>query len=99
MTKDDEMSEIWGLTAEEMVAGVNDGKLTARALAEAALARIDAANPALNAVVQHFDDEALAEADRVDATLARGEDPGSLAGVPVTIKVNTDQKDCTSSAR
>src|SRR5918993_1256515 len=28
----------------------------------------------------------------VDAALARGEDPGPMAGVPVTIKVNADQK-------
>ncbi len=86
------MTEIWGLTAEEMVARIKGGTVTARALAEATLARIDAANPGLNAVVQRFDDEALAEADAVDSALARGEDPGPLAGVPVTIKVNTDQK-------
>src|SRR4029078_3400536 len=29
---------------------------------------------------------ALAEADAVDATLARGEDPGPLAGVPYAVK-------------
>ena len=33
----------------------------------------------------------LAQADAVDAAIARGDDPGVLAGVPVTVKVNTDQ--------
>lgn len=32
-----------------------------------------------------------AEADGVDRALARGDDPGPLAGVPVTVKVNLDQ--------
>ena len=36
-------------------------------------------------------EEVLADADAVDAKLARGEDPGRLAGVMVTVKVNTDQ--------
>ncbi len=33
----------------------------------------------------------MAEAEAVDAALAQGDDPGPLAGVPVTIKVNADQ--------
>ena len=48
-------------------------------------------NPAINAVVQRTDDEALAAADAVDAKIAKGEDPGLLAGAPTTIKVNVDQ--------
>ena len=53
----------------------------------ALLARIDRLNPDLNAIVQRRDDEALAEARSLDARIARGEDPGPLAGVPVTVKV------------
>jgi amidase len=52
---------------------------------------LDAVNPTINAVVDHRPEEVLAEADRVDAAIARGEDAGLLAGVPVTIKVNADQ--------
>jgi len=55
------------------------------------LDRLDGVNPALNAVVDHRPDEVLARAREVDAQLARGEDPGVLAGVPVTVKVNVDQ--------
>jgi len=31
------------------------------------------------------------QASLIDAAIARGEDPGPLAGVPVTIKANIDQ--------
>jgi hypothetical protein len=31
------------------------------------------------------------QADRVDSVLATGNDPGPLAGVPVTVKLNIDQ--------
>lgn len=86
------MAELWRLTAVEMTNKLRAGDTSARELAEAALARIDAADKELNAVVARDDAAALAEADAVDAALARGEDPGPLAGVPVTIKVNTDQK-------
>jgi amidase len=48
-------------------------------------------NPAINAVVAEMPEEAHRDAARVDAAVARGEDPGVLAGVPVTVKVNVDQ--------
>ena len=86
------MSEIWEMTAGRIAAEVRARRLSAVEVVEAHLARIDAMNPAINAVVQHFPDEALGAARQVDAALARGADPGPLAGVPVTIKVNVDQK-------
>jgi len=49
----------------------------------AVLGRISA--DSLNAFTS-FDDGALARAERIDAAVARGEDPGVLAGVPVAIK-------------
>src|SRR5205085_10963917 len=67
-------------------------KVSAKEAATAALARLDAVNPKLNAVVDHRPAEVLAEAASVDAKIARGEDPGVLAGVPVTVKVNIDQQ-------
>lgn len=82
---------LWQMTATAMRARLGRGEITARALAEDALARMEAVNPAINAVVDRLDDQALAAADAVDAALARGEDPGPLAGVPVTVKVNVDQ--------
>ena len=86
------MSELWKLGAAEIAAGVRAGDFTAREAAEAALGRLAAVNPKINAVVAEMPDEALAAADAVDAAVAAGQDPGPLAGVPVTVKVNVDQK-------
>jgi amidase len=49
-------------------------------------------NPAINAVVQVLEEEALAAAREADARRARGEALPALHGVPVTTKVNVDQK-------
>ncbi len=84
-------SEIWRLSAARLAALVTQRKLSATETAQAALARLDAVNPRLNAVVDCRPDEVLQRAAAVDAALARGEAPGPLAGVPVTVKVNTDQ--------
>lgn len=86
------MTDICGMTASRIAAGVQARRLSAVEVARAHLARIEAVNPKINAIVQHFPDQALAAAEGVDAALARGEDPGPLAGVPVTIKVNADQE-------
>ncbi|RYF33859.1 MAG: amidase [Comamonadaceae bacterium] len=85
------MTDIWRLSASRVADLIAQRKLSAVEAAEAALARLDAVNPHLNAVVQHRPDEVLARAAAIDAALARGEQPGPLAGVPVTVKVNIDQ--------
>nr|WP_249200458.1 amidase family protein [Thetidibacter halocola] len=80
------------LTATEIASAVRGGTLSATEVTQAHAARIDAVNPAVNAVVQDCRDEALEAARALDARIAAGEDPGPLAGVPCTIKVNIDQK-------
>jgi len=85
------MPEIWRLSASRVAALVAQRKLSALEAAESALARLDAVNPRLNAVVDHRRDDVLARARAIDAALARGEPPGPLAGVPVTVKTNIDQ--------
>lgn len=85
------MSEIWRLSAVELAARIRNRDVSAAEAAHSALARLNAANPAVNAVVDHRPEDVLAQAAAVDAALARGEDPGILAGVPVTVKVNVDQ--------
>lgn len=79
------------LTASELTALVRTRELSAVDATRATLARIDRINPGLTAIVQRMDDQALGDAAAVDAAIARGEDPGPLAGVPVTVKVNVDQ--------
>ena len=85
------MDEIWRMPAATLAQMIRRRDVSAREAAGAALARLDAVNPQLNAVVEHRPAEVLAAAGRIDRAIAAGEDPGPLAGVPVTVKVNTDQ--------
>jgi amidase len=86
------MQDLWRLSAADLAALVKSRKVSAREAATSALARLDAVNPKLNAVVDHRVDDVLKQAADVDAKIARGEDVGVLAGVPVTVKVNIDQE-------
>ncbi|WP_027779187.1 amidase family protein [Paraburkholderia caledonica] len=84
------MSELWRLSAAELAGLVKTRNVSAREAALSALERLDAVNPKVNAVVAHRPELVLEQADNVDRAIARGEDPGPLAGVPVTTKINTD---------
>ena len=85
------MKDIWRLPAQELAGLIRAKKVSAKEAATSALARLDAVNPAINAVVDHRPDDVLSQAAQVDAAIARGDDVGVLAGVPVTIKANIDQ--------
>ena len=65
---------------------VRNGLVSARELAEHALARIEALNPTLNAFVAVDAEAALAAATAVDEAVAAGRDPGPLAGIPIGVK-------------
>ena len=86
------MQDLWRLSAAEMAALIRSKKVSAKEAATAALARLDAVNPKINAVVDHRPEEVLAQAAAIDAAIGRGEDVGPLGGVPVTVKVNIDQE-------
>jgi len=77
------VSEADALTIAALVRG---GAVCAVEVAEAALARIAAKDPALNSFTAVTRARALADARAVDAALARGEDPGPLAGAPFAVK-------------
>ena len=85
------MTDLWRLTGAETARRVKAGDVTARAVTEAVITRIEAVNPKINAVTTRMEEAALQAADAVDAAVAAGSDPGPLAGVPVTIKENIDQ--------
>ena len=86
------MQDLWRLSATELAALIKSKKVSAREAATAALERLGAVNPAINAVVDHRPEDVLRQADGVDAAIARGEGAGVLAGVPVTVKANIDQE-------
>ena len=84
-------SQLWHFSAGEVAGLVRSGKVSAREVADAALQRLDSINPRINAVVDCRPDLVRQQADQVDSLLARGNDPGPLAGVPITLKINIDQ--------
>jgi amidase len=86
------MTKFWRLPATEIAILVRTRQASATEVAKDALARLDAVNPAINAVIEHRPADVLAQAAAIDAAIARGEDAGAMAGVPVTIKVNADQE-------
>ena len=73
-------------TAADIVAAVASGHSTALSIVEAALARIRERDPVLNSFTAVTEQRALLRAEAVDATRARGEALGPLAGVPFAVK-------------
>jgi len=87
------MSEpLWRWPAHALAAAVRSGAVSAREAVASSLERVQAVNPALNAIVDLLADEALLAADAADAARRRGDALGPLHGVPVTVKVNVDLK-------
>ncbi len=87
------MSEpLWRWPAHRLADAIRRGAVSAREAATDALARVQAVNPSLNAIVDVLADEALAAADAADAARRSGRVTGVLHGVPVTVKVNVDQR-------
>lgn len=79
-------AEICFMTATELVRRIRARELSALEVLDAHLAQIDRVNPKVNAIVTLVPDQAKAAARAVDAALARGDDPGPLAGLPVAHK-------------
>jgi len=69
---------------------IRDKKVSAVEVVQAHIARINAINPRLNAVVQTCFDRALEEAKEADRQLAQGRPKGPLHGVPMTLKDSID---------
>ncbi|WP_407169667.1 amidase [Bradyrhizobium sp. ORS 111] len=84
------MSEIRQLSAIDLARRISERQLSSTEVVDAHLARIDAVNPALNAVVHVLADQARATAALADRRLAAGEKVGPLHGVPFTVKENID---------
>ena len=74
------------LTISAVRQGLAERTFSAVELAQEALAFAKTENPKTNAYLTFSDERALAAARGVDEKLARGEDPGVLAGVPVGVK-------------
>lgn len=71
--------------AGELAHMVRTGEISARELLEATFDQMARVNPAVNALVT-LDERAMDDAREIDARLARGDEVGPLAGLPVGIK-------------
>lgn len=70
----------------EIAGEIRAGRVTARAVTEAALSRIARLDGDINAFTSVTGNRALAAADAIDADLAAGRPVGPLAGVPFAVK-------------
>ena len=84
--------QLWRWDAADLAQAIRTRAISARDAVSAALDRLAAVNPRINAIVETLGDEALAAATDADEQVRRGEPLGPLHGVPVTVKVNTDQR-------
>jgi amidase len=82
--------ELWQESASTLAQLIRSGQTSSREVVSAHLARIDAVNGAVNAVVEVRPDEVLAEADAADAAQKSGAPLGALHGVPFSVKTNLD---------
>jgi amidase len=80
---------LWQWSATDIANATRNNEVSASEVMEAAISRMDAVNPTLNAVVESLADDARRQAEALDASDAP---KGPLCGVPVTIKVNVDQR-------
>ena len=78
--------DIPALTIDAVREGLLSRRFSANDLATETLRFAEAENAKTNAYLRFSPERALAAARRVDEQIARGEDPGPLAGVPVAVK-------------
>ena len=76
------MAGLWRMSATQPAALIRDRQVAVREMIETHLRRIDAINPALNAIVIPLDEQALAAADAADRAIAAGDQLPPLHGVP-----------------
>ncbi len=80
--------DLWRASAGELAAAIRRGEVSSAEVIESHLARVEAVNGHLNAVVRVLADEARAAAQAADETVAAGGELGPLHGVPISVKDN-----------
>lgn len=82
--------DLWQLDATALARLIRNGQASAVEAVDSVLKRLHKVNPAINAVVRVYEDEARTAAETADAGRARGHALPPLHGVPVTVKINVD---------
>jgi amidase len=83
-------TDLWRMSALELAVVIRSHQASSRDVVEAHLRRIEAVNPAVNALTLVLADPALRAANAADRAVARGDELPPLHGVPFTIKENID---------
>lgn len=89
--------DLWRWRAVDLTAAIRSREISAREVALSCLARLEAVNPAVNAVIELRTEEALAAADAADDAVRSGAHLGVLHGIPITTKINVDQRGSATS--
>src|SRR5262245_19361566 len=95
------MAELWRMSAVQVVDLLRRREVKPLELVEAALARIEATNPKLNAIVTVCAERARAHARRLEQPASHEAPPHYLHGLPIAVKDGTDVEGvrCTSGSR
>jgi amidase len=80
------MNELLSCSATEQAALIRQRKISSLELVQAHLDQIAAVNPTINAAVEAFGEQAIAEARTANQAIARDQSLGPLHGVPFSIK-------------
>ncbi len=79
-------TELWRMSATELAEAIRTRQATSAEVVKAHLRRIEAVNPAINAVVIVLGEQAMEAAEAADRALTAGADLPPFHGVPFTIK-------------
>ena len=95
------MPELWKMSAVQVVDLLRRREVSPLEATDAALARIEATNPKINAIVTLCAERARAHARRLEKPLSGEAPPRYLYGLPITVKDGTDVEGvrCTSGSR
>ena len=85
------MSKLWSLHAHQISKLLKKREVSATEICNNLINHIEEINPKINAIVVKTYEDAKQQAKVLDRKIKENEKIGLLAGVPTTIKVNTDQ--------
>jgi amidase len=92
-------TDLWRMSAMDLAKAIRSGQTSSLEVIEAHMRRIDAVNPAVNAVTVVLGEQALDAAKAADRAVVGGGDLPPLHGVPVTIKETIDLVGYANHAR
>ncbi len=85
------MTELWSLHAHQISKLFRNKEISATDICNSLINHIEQINPKINAIVVKTYEDAEKQAKILDKKVKNVDTLGLLAGVPITIKVNTDQ--------